>query len=433
MIHTSLRRVFRMPNIPTKLSWSIMDQVIVSGCNFLMGLLLARLLGLEDFGVFTLFWSILLLTVGVQTSIIIYPMLTLGPKMDDRKAEKYYIASFYHQIFFSILSVITVILLGQLFFYINEDTMFGYLIFPLAAAVGAVQLQEFLRKFQHATLSPERAFLNDLVSHGGKIFMLSYFYIRGQLSVELSLWVMTGTSAIGFLFFIRDLPFCKVKYDLVKTHLDDNWRFSVWLLPASLVQWLTGNIFLFLGGGLLSPTAVGAIKSAQNIMGITHVFFQALENYLPARTARLLITSGFLDAKRYVINAGMIGLILVVSFSFLVMRFHEYFFVFIYGDDFGKYSNLLFWYAIAYPFIYISIIMRIWARTLEKTKLILEAYIIMALVACITGFPLAYYAGAEGIMFGLLVTHLVMVITLYYELRILKLDSELFLVKNRAS
>ena len=38
-------------------NWAFADQVVVSGANFITGLILARGLGLEGFGVFTLAWT----------------------------------------------------------------------------------------------------------------------------------------------------------------------------------------------------------------------------------------------------------------------------------------------------------------------------------------------------------------------------------------
>ena len=108
--------------MPKNLTWSLLDQGVVSGCNFLLGVLLARLLGLNDFGVFTLCWSVLLLTAGIQNALVIYPMLTLGPKLIGRAAREYYIASFYHQMAFAILSV-SIIILGakSVLYIVNEN------------------------------------------------------------------------------------------------------------------------------------------------------------------------------------------------------------------------------------------------------------------------------------------------------------------------
>lgn len=53
-----------------------LDQIIVSGSNFLLGILLARNLGIEEYGQFALLWLIVLFFSSLQLSFIVSPMLT---------------------------------------------------------------------------------------------------------------------------------------------------------------------------------------------------------------------------------------------------------------------------------------------------------------------------------------------------------------------
>ena len=67
-----------------------MDQGLVSGVNFLMTLLLARFMGLENFGLFALGWMLVLFFSSVQIAFIISPLFTLYPK---HACKKQYLAS----------------------------------------------------------------------------------------------------------------------------------------------------------------------------------------------------------------------------------------------------------------------------------------------------------------------------------------------------
>ena len=57
---------------------TIVDQILVSACNFVTGIILVRGLGLAAFGKFTIAYVILLLANSVQLSFISSPMITLG-------------------------------------------------------------------------------------------------------------------------------------------------------------------------------------------------------------------------------------------------------------------------------------------------------------------------------------------------------------------
>ncbi len=52
------------------INWVLADQTMVSGVNFGTGLILARFLGLEEFGSFTLLWMLVLFINSIQFSMI---------------------------------------------------------------------------------------------------------------------------------------------------------------------------------------------------------------------------------------------------------------------------------------------------------------------------------------------------------------------------
>lgn len=86
--------------------WALADQVIVSGFNFLTSLLLARILGIEEFGRYALAWTVVLFVQGIQYSTISSTMLSIGPKHDPPAARAYFGAIFVHQAIFGFLSTV---------------------------------------------------------------------------------------------------------------------------------------------------------------------------------------------------------------------------------------------------------------------------------------------------------------------------------------
>lgn len=66
--------------------YALLDQALVGGVNFLTFALLARALGVREFGVFALAWSAVLLAGNLQMSLIVSPMMSIGPKQDSQQA-----------------------------------------------------------------------------------------------------------------------------------------------------------------------------------------------------------------------------------------------------------------------------------------------------------------------------------------------------------
>src|ERR1017187_6438615 len=63
--------------------WALTDQAVVSATNFLTGVMLARFMGLREFGVFTLAWMSVAFANSIQNSLIVAPMMSVGPKQEE--------------------------------------------------------------------------------------------------------------------------------------------------------------------------------------------------------------------------------------------------------------------------------------------------------------------------------------------------------------
>eukprot|EP01042_Synura_sphagnicola_P026716 gene26716-34511_t len=56
------------------------DQALSSACNFLTTILLARALGREAFGLYTMVWLALFFAMSLQLGLIVSPMMSIGTK-----------------------------------------------------------------------------------------------------------------------------------------------------------------------------------------------------------------------------------------------------------------------------------------------------------------------------------------------------------------
>ena len=129
----------------SQINWALVDQAMVSGVNFLTGIILVRYLGLEEFGRFTLAWLIVLFFNSIQFAAVISPMMSIGPKQAEIEFPQYYGAVLLQQLFWSGCCFISIFLCvwGSQFFF---DWKIHQLAAPLAAGLLAFQFQDFLRR-----------------------------------------------------------------------------------------------------------------------------------------------------------------------------------------------------------------------------------------------------------------------------------------------
>src|SRR5271170_4118156 len=89
---------------------ALLDQALVSGSNFLTNVMLARALGVSDYGVFGLAWIAVLFVNSLQWAFIVSPMMSIGPKQEAHERPEYFGSVLLQEIGFAIICSAAVLL-----------------------------------------------------------------------------------------------------------------------------------------------------------------------------------------------------------------------------------------------------------------------------------------------------------------------------------
>ena len=135
--------------------WALVDQIIVSGSNFLSNILLARILGIEEFGRYVLAWTIVLFVQGLQFSTVSSSMLSIGPKHDAEEARSYFGAIFIHQSIFGVVSAALTLVGCYITANFFPEARLDTIALPLTGAVLCTQTQDFFRRYFFSVARPK--------------------------------------------------------------------------------------------------------------------------------------------------------------------------------------------------------------------------------------------------------------------------------------
>ena len=284
--------------------WSLGDQAMVSGTNFVSGILLARFLGLEAFGAYVVAQTYLLYANTFLASLVVAPMMTAVPAIEAGAARTRALRGFFAYaclvVLFSVLLVQGAAALLGLW---SDSLALASLALPLAAAMTAFLLQDWGRRALYASVANRAVFLADIVAYGGQVLALLGLGLAAQLSAERALWVMAGCfscSAAVILAGQRWRPDLASGREVMARH----WRSSRDFFASWQLQWLGSSGVILFGTGLIGPQAAGAIRAAQNLLGPVNVGFQWMDNVIPVRAASRLRAQGRAGHVRAVFGAG---------------------------------------------------------------------------------------------------------------------------------
>jgi O-antigen/teichoic acid export membrane protein len=390
-------------------NWTMADQAVVSGVNFLTGLVLARCLGISEFGIFSLTWVVVLFVFSLQYAMVSAPMLSIATKIEDSGRPTYFGSVVLQHVLFTAVSAILVWLGVTTSGHVFPDLGLDSYALPLMATTVAFQTRDFLRRMFYASDRHVAAFLLDVVGYGGQLAALVAMFVIGTLDIISALWTIAAISSlaiVGAAFGIGRLRFCPRDFVAVARR---HWQFSRWLAASALSNLFVDHFLLVLSGAFIGPAAAGAMKAAQNLMGIAQLMFFALENIVPARAAWHFHNGG-IDAltefMKRVTNWSVAATALVVT---LFATHPEFWLQLIFGDEFVGYGILVRLYGACFLLKSFGFAFVAGLHALEDTRPIFVACCSAAALAFAVTYPLLAQFGVTGAAAGAVIVEALVV------------------------
>jgi len=382
--------------------WALTDQAVVSATNFLTAVMLVRFMGLREFGVFTLAWMSVLFVNSLQNALIVAPMMSIGSKQEEKDRPSYFGAVVFQEL--ALVSGCFVFVFAALKVSNNFFPHNGLqqLALPLAVSAFAYQSQDFVRRYFFATRQSRRALADDALSYLTQLPILFFLHRAGHLNSATALWVMAGTSILGLVagwFWVEPIEF---HLEWIKAIARRHWRISRWLGASSLLQWVSGNLFLIAAPIYYGAAAAGVLKASQNLMGVTHVWFQGLDNVVPVETARHLKEGGVHSMLAYTRSILIKWGGLTLLFAIVMAAAPGFWLRLIYSPEMIQYGYILRLYALLYVIVFLGGPLRAGLQALEFTIPIFWSYLAMTAFALAFAFPLARWLGISGSLLGLI-------------------------------
>jgi O-antigen/teichoic acid export membrane protein len=405
------------------LFWSLFDQTMVSGVNFLTGLLIARFLGIEQFGVYVLMWAIVMFALLVQHAFINSQILTIGTTYKEEEMPIYKAMLYIFQSSYSTGLVVGILILGNLLRYVGGHSLNGSAIFSLAMCTALVVCQDFGRRYFFAYKRYFIAFLIDAIRYPGQILIIFYLHRSGELTTLSVLGAASATSAVAIAVSIPLIGKLSFSLGVVKQMALRHWDSAGWLSGAAILGWIATNAYLMTAGALLGSAAVGAIKAAQSLMALTHIIFLGLENHLPVRAAEILRKDGKTGLKAYLFRSTVSLELFTLCVGTVFFIAPEFWLNAVFGESFAGYGYILRWYVLIYLFHTLILPITVLFRVIEETQIPFICMFLMALFSLITCYPLISFFGISGVLIGFVLSRAIYLVYSLIQMRFVFIET----------
>lgn len=396
----------------SRLNITLIDQVLLSVVNFLTGVLIARYLGLENFGLFTLLWAITSFIAGIHFSLICAPLLHLAPQQSEQNSIHYYTASIWQHLFFLIAIACLMSIIFYTIGYFYPSSIIYQYVLPMIGVTLLYLTGEFIRRSYFVKNKPYHALLHDGITYIGQLICL--FFTLQLPEVTLSFVFVAIAIAHSMAIIISRHLIYPDLWDLKKFYhfSKQNWYFSKWLLGSTLVDRVSDSIFRVVISSVLGLTALGIIRACQNLLSITHILLLGLKNIVPSQAAQHYQHQGHDALRSYLRTVSIKGGIFMFLLTFTLAAIPEFWLHLFYGQSLVPYADILIWFAIIYFSSFFIFPTHTALSVICVTRPIFHALLLANTVSLIALYPLAKSWGYHGVMFALLVTNIIQIIYL---------------------
>lgn len=389
-----------------KAASSLSDQLIFSGANFVLNVSLASSISRNDYGIFALVYSLVVLISVVHSSLIGEPITVLWAQNSEDKA-LYMRRCFY---FNAIFIGVSLALLGLIYGILQYD---GIYFAVYTVILTSFSLMWLFRYFSYAESRPQTGMIQSAIYAVTLIGFVAAMRATDQLTGFTALCGLAaaGIAGAGYGAIIHKVQLRGVgRHDLPA--IVALAHYGKWSAPSGIANWAAANILLVTMPIFGSAAESGQLKAFLNVLlPFQQVLQGASQIALPvlARDITLGNTRRVKRLQILFVAASVIGSLVMVAALFL---FGPEIYAVLYGRSYQVNPELLL-YGAAIPISMAAIAaLRTILRAHQRPRSVLLAYGFGLGIAGVIGVPLASVGNAATGALAMSAIHIVIFLSL---------------------
>lgn len=266
---------------------SIGDRFVVAGTNFLTLVILGRACGLEELGIFSLAWTVLLAVNAIQEAFVLTPFTVYAGKLKEAARRRYAGTALAFQFTLAGLATLVTAAVVAIMSVFGADPLSIATASCLILAIPATSLREFARRYLFARLSAGQVFLLDSITALLQFCAIGTLWFHGALTPGLTLLCIaaaTGVPALAW-FAVNRSRFSIPRRALIATEAGKHWRFGRWLCAGQISDLSMTHGIGWLVATMAGTAATGLFAACNSIVMAINPLVLGLGNILLPRAA----------------------------------------------------------------------------------------------------------------------------------------------------
>ena len=294
--------------------FSLADQAVASITNFVTGVILARSCSKEEFGLYMLALTLILLLTDIQTSLIATPYMIYGPRLKGCAQALYSGSTLIHQTAFSIAAMIGLgagVLLTH--FGLGPHGI-GPVLWVLLGVISLIMFREFVRRMCFAQLKVAAALIFDAglgTAQIGGLLLMAHFGLLSPSRAFSLIGVLCGIGGAWWLWANRSSYNPRFREAIADLKL--NWRFGKWVFASGLLWAVSTNIYPWLLACFHGTAAAGVFAACAGVVSAGNPALLGIQNFVGPKIAHEYAARGPYALRRLTLKIS--GLIAIPVFA----------------------------------------------------------------------------------------------------------------------
>ena len=385
--------------------WSFLDQAILSGFSFIIGIGTGRLVGIAEFGKFAIVMIFVTLASVVYEALFTTPLMTLAGHR--RRSRSYYGAV----VVAGGVGAVGLGISAALLFAGYSILSSGSLALGLAAATGALiatqGIQLVLRRILFARQKGRLATTMDFGRYALFVAGMGALVMAGgRIDVQTVLWglALSGLITAAISVSTTGAVGARLRSRIVLVAASQHWQIARWLVAVALVSFGQDQLLWILAAPVLGDAAIGGLRATLYLFGPILLLMGAIENILPVRAAAALADEGLVGLKTYLVRFAIpFGAANVALILFAVLPGATWL-AWLFGPAYVDYVPVLEIMGVTTAFSLVRNYLVHYFRAVRSTNAIFYSFFCGLVLSIVLVYPLVHWFGVVGLAIGTVVS-----------------------------
>ncbi len=405
-----------------KLGGALLDQAFFVSSNFLLNVLLARWMTIEQYGFFVVVYVWFLLVQNIYESTVIEPMNIFGAGKYFKHLQKYFGYIFYGHLWFTLLLSLIVSAIALLVFQFSTIQV-AQMTLVMALCLPFLLTRSLTRQPFYITSQPHLAALGGFLYLVISLIIVALLQTTGYLNSMTALLAMAVSGFLASL--IQTLLFIKPEWRINqpqdeimgKKILLDHWSYGRWSVLSRTMVWAQININYIVLPLIMSVAMSAALRATLNLVMPVFMAISSTMTIILPYFVRSYTERGRSQLNRLVILVLTGYLTVAFLLGVLVIFFGQWAINYLYNGKFDEFVTFKYVFAIAIlpALAAASTTMNAALLAVGGVKRSFFAKIIPLILSLTLGIYLLWQFGLIGAPIGAIIVQLVTIGLVCYE------------------